>query len=97
MSEIRKYRPSNGTEGDWFMGLWCAKCERDKATRAGDFTNGCEIIVRTMAHSIDEPEYPSEWQHRDNGPICTAFQPEGGEPQTPRCDRTQDMFDQEDA
>lgn len=69
------YRPSNGSEGEAFMGVWCSKCERDRARREDHDADGCEIIALTMALSIDDPNYPSEWIiSPDHGrPICTAF------------------------
>jgi hypothetical protein len=59
--EIRLYRPSNGTEGEGFMAAWCARCQRDQASRddPGGF-DGCEIIGRTMALAIDHADYPRE-------------------------------------
>lgn len=70
------YRPSNGTEGDFFYDRWCAHCEHEAHER-------CEIFTASLIHKIDEPEYPTEWvetadvawEQRD--PRCTAFVPEG--------------------
>lgn len=67
----KKYRPSNGTEGDIFMDAWCGRCRHD------DYDGGkyCPIIGRTMAHEINEADYPTEWQYGDDGqPKCTAFE-----------------------
>lgn len=83
MTGFKPYRPSNGTEGECFMGQWCAHCERDKASREpGAFPgDGCEIIANTMAYSIDDPNYPKEWRcDGPSGPRCTAFTPEGDDP-----------------
>lgn len=74
MAEARPYRPSNGTEGDAFMGAWCARCERDAARRRDpDNNDGCRIIVLSMALKISDAEYPKEWVRDENGPQCTAF------------------------
>ncbi|NDV53859.1 hypothetical protein [Salipiger sp. PrR003] len=83
----RPYRPSNGTEGDTFMAGWCANCAL--ADYEGD---GCTIQLRALAHSIDEPEYPADWNHTNGGePQCTAFRTEAES--EPRCRETLDMFD----
>lgn len=62
-----KYRPSNGTEGDWFMSQFCDRCAKD--TEASP----CPIIAATMALDVDDPDYPEEWIEDDSGPRCTAF------------------------
>ena len=69
------YRPSNGSEGEAFMSVWCAKCERDRAHREDQNADGCEIIALTMAFGIDDPKYPDAWIiSPDHGrPICSAF------------------------
>lgn len=79
------YRPSNGTEGDMFMAQWCENC-----ALSGYDGDGCMIQLRSLAHDIDEPEYPVEWIKTDEGPKCTAFT--GDQPQEPRCEKTVDMF-----
>ena len=38
----RKYRPSNGTEGDMFLNAWCCHCARDKAMREGADFDECD-------------------------------------------------------
>lgn len=63
----RRYRPSNGDEGLWFMSMWCDKCVKDSESRP------CRILGRTMAFNINDKEYPREWVEDDNGPRCTAF------------------------
>lgn len=79
----RPYRPSNGSEGEAFMGTWCARCERDRARRDDPDADGCDIIVMTMALGINDPAYPAEWiispDHRR--PICTAFTTDPGAPE----------------
>lgn len=71
------YQPSNGSEGQMFMGMWCARCKADAAFRADmNSADGCEIIANTMAMSARDPDYPREWQYSTDGqPICRAFQP----------------------
>lgn len=79
------YRPSNGTEGECFMGKFCERCRRD-------INQDCPIIAATMAFDISDPEYPGEWVEDESGPRCTAFEPIGDAAATPRCDKTVDMF-----
>lgn len=95
----QKYRPSNGTEGECFIESWCGQCARDKAMReSADFDDCddnevCEIIGRTFAHDIDDPEYPIEWQYgKDGQPRCTAFVPDGQSIPLPMDEQTVDMF-----
>ena len=67
----KPYRPSNGTEGEWFIGWQCEHC-----VRVG---RDCDIITFTMAYGVDDLEYPTEWVSDldGNNPRCTAFQFEG--------------------
>lgn len=95
----RKYRPSNGTEGELFIGAWCCHCARDRSLREGvdydecDDDEVCGIVARTFAHDVDAPEYPVEWQYDLRGePVCTAFIPAGDPIPPPRCGHTIDMF-----
>ncbi|MEL6921116.1 MAG: hypothetical protein AAFO77_08825 [Pseudomonadota bacterium] len=85
----RPYRPSNGTEGDIFMAAWCERCAR---WNYDDPDAVCMIQLRALAHSIDDPDYPEEWQYSDGGvPICSAFTQT--EPTfLPRCTETLDLF-----
>ncbi len=76
MNRVRKYRPSNGTEGDAFAARWCERCKRDEAFQADPENNGhlgCPIAANSFAFNINDPEYPIEWQY-DDGPKCTAFE-----------------------
>ena len=70
-----RYRPSNGSEGEIFMGVWCERCTKDAAHRKDpDNAAGCPIIVNAFAYNEDDERYPSEWQYGSDGqPICTAF------------------------
>ena len=67
----KPYRPSNGTEGEVFQERFCEQCIHD------DYDNAkyCEILSRSMAFGVDEPDYPEEWTHDSEGrPMCTAFE-----------------------
>lgn len=91
--------PSNGTCGDIFYSEWCERCIRERPIRE-DYDRavamglGCDIYLRSMAHSIGDAEYPTEWTYAPDGvPKCTAFNLDTGEPtQEARCDKTIDMF-----
>jgi hypothetical protein len=78
----KKWRPSNGSEGDWFMAQFCDLCRKDDPEKE----ILCEIIYKSMAYEVDDPEYPKEWVEYDNpeSPMgtsvkCTAFESEGRE------------------
>jgi hypothetical protein len=72
---VRPYRPSNSTEGECFMGRWCAGCSRDSYGNE-DYLPGegeqCEILGNAMAGL-----QPSEWIEDERGPRCTAFLDDG--------------------
>lgn len=94
----KKYRPSNGTEGEIFFDAWCRQCQRDKSMREGvdidecDDTERCDIIANTFAYDVEDAEYPVEWQYgKDGQPCCTAFVPAGESIPTPRCEHTQEL------
>jgi hypothetical protein len=69
------YRPSNGTEGEYFYEGWCAHCKRDRTYRERQ-EDGCEIFARSMAYSVGEKGYPVEWIWLGRRPVCTAFDDE---------------------
>ena len=63
----KKYRPSNGTEGEDFMEEFCFCCANDMDT--------CSILLDTELYNVDNAGYPEEWQYDDNDqPVCTAFE-----------------------
>jgi hypothetical protein len=77
----KPYRPSNGSEGVYFMASFCDKCENDI-----DEENPCPIIGASMAYGVDDPRYPKEWIQDEVGlgefpiknPKCTNFKPDAG-------------------
>lgn len=72
MSEdIRLFQPSNGTHGDCFMAGYCYKCV--KWPHDSDAKNQCSIALRSMAYTINDPQYPREWRYVEGEPTCTAF------------------------
>ena len=76
MSDILEpYRPSNGTEGEYFMSEYCYRCQHDVPYQENpDAGGGCEILMRTMAYGIKDPEYPGDtWVYFNGRPTCLAF------------------------
>ena len=100
MEMPKKYRPSNGTEGDIFIGHWCASCARDKHASEGKPIEECEdnelcpILGKTMAHDVDDPEFPGDWIYDGDGkPCCTSWLSTSDKP-VERCEHTIDWIDQ---
>lgn len=84
------YRPSNGTEGEFFHEQFCYRCRHDQ-----DEDNPCGIHTAALVFSLAASDYPKEWVYDPEGrPTCTAFhdvqcdQPAA----TVRCPNTLDMF-----
>lgn len=69
----RKYRPSNGTEGEMFMERFCYQCVHEEYGES----ELCDILTRTMIYDVEDDKYPDEWVYGDDGPVCTAFVKEG--------------------
>jgi YD repeat-containing protein len=73
----KPYRPSNGSEGDWFQTRTCYRCARyveaDDDCGVVDAA-GLSIIARTWLREEDEPGHPTEWRYDASGmPTCTAW------------------------
>lgn len=77
--ETKPYRPSNGTEGDFFEADFCRKCEYEARARLRDADSGCKILTFVLALDIDHPRYPKEWVMDPDGsnPRCTKFRKAG--------------------
>lgn len=73
----RPYRPSNGTEGDWFMSQWCFKCIKE---------SDCTILNGAMAG-----KQPQQWLQDERGPRCTSFHDHRRQTNY-RCRKTDDLF-----
>ena len=83
----RRYRPSNGTEGEAFWSRWCDRCRRGQ-----DENHPCPIQADTFFLDVRDFHYPLAWVYDRNGkPGCTVFVPAGWEP-TYRCPSTPDLF-----
>lgn len=92
MSNGNSYRPSSGTEGDAFMGHWCAHCIYGGFD---DDEEPCSIRRDAMFFVVEDDEFPDEWVYSGTVPMCTAFLHklgEDGEAPAVRCDKTLDMF-----
>lgn len=95
----KPYRPSNGGEGEHFIGSWCGTCQRDHGMMKGlpleecDDNTICGIIADTFCYPVDDPKYPKEWTYgKDGQPCCTAHWPEGQPDPTLKDEHTIDMF-----
>ena len=73
--ELKKYRPSNGTEGDCFMSRFCYHCLHEQYLITGkDEDKKCNILSSSMIYGIDEDGYPSEWTYdREGKPTCLNY------------------------
>lgn len=68
------YRPSNGSEGDFFQAKYCNRCDNDWLFRTFGEGTGCHILAKTLIFDTRDEEYPKEWVYNDAGrPVCTAF------------------------
>lgn len=72
---LKKYQPSNGTEGEIFMDKFCNRCKREKFTHTlNDDDAKCPILTQTMVVSVQDEQYPTEWIYDEHdNPTCTAF------------------------
>ena len=60
MSEHKKYYPSNGTDGLFFIANWCEWCYKER---------NCTILAGSMTG-----KQPKQWIYGDDGkPTCTSF------------------------
>jgi len=75
---MKKYRPSNGTEGCYFTSHWCDICAKDDFDPDADDSKGCPILLKTLMMETDCKDYPEEWVCEDDGsnPRCTAYRHE---------------------
>ena len=70
---MKKYQPSNGSEGIDFTETYCMNCTHCDPDPYGE--KQCDILCRSMVYNINDPEYPREWVKDDDGrnPRCTAW------------------------
>ena len=70
---MKKYRPSNGTEGDCFMSKHCYQCIHDNPDCTAKAPR-CDIMTLTMCLDLNDKDYPKEWIYgEDDKPKCTKF------------------------
>lgn len=69
--EIKKYEPSNGTEGEMFKSKFCYKCIKYPHSPEGKYQ--CLILLKTFCYNITNEKYPHQWQIKEDGPVCTAY------------------------
>lgn len=72
---IRKYRPSNGVEGEAFKWEFCYRCAKYGAPYTE--TQPCQIEAKTLILGENEQGYPNEWRYGEGenpDPLCTAFE-----------------------
>ena len=71
---MRKYQPSNKSEGCAFIAANCEKCKNELFVHTQNEDHlKCDILSRTMIFSINDPEYPEEWNYNEDGnPRCSA-------------------------
>lgn len=93
---MKKYRPSNSSDGFAFIAEYCEQCARESEN------NPCEIFSKAtkaciaMAFNINHSKYPypAEWIYNENNqPTCTAFLHDSNTQQY-RCAHTVDMFEE---
>lgn len=69
---MKKYRPSNGTEGMAFTDHFCDRCIHQHPDP--DHDSQCNILMRSMCFDIDHEQYPEEWTYDDHdSPTCTNW------------------------
>jgi hypothetical protein len=70
----KKYEPSNGSEGMWFIDKFCDMCDKDRFFSEATPEKGCKILAASLLYDIDDERYPAEWTYDEhNNPTCTAY------------------------
>ena len=90
------YRPCNGSEGEFFIAMWCEECEHDKvmngSAKMDDADRDPDLYCEILSRSFRDEPLP-EWNYGDDGqPRCANFAPIGTVV-LPRCEHTTDMFE----
>lgn len=72
---MKKYKPSNGTEGAMFTSKFCERCKNEKFIHTNsEKDRKCQIFSKTLITDVTDEEYPTQWQYGTDGrPTCTAF------------------------
>ena len=70
------YRPSSGTDGDYFIEGNCHSCIHGKYEHTGDTDDlPCDIVTRAFLFAPPDKEYPKEWIYEKGEPKCTSRVP----------------------
>lgn len=71
----KPYRPSNGSEGECFIGKFCENCIHEKFIHTQNMDDKkCNILTHSMCFGTDDAEYPKEWMYDENDrPTCTNY------------------------
>ena len=73
---MRKYQPSNGTEGEMFHENYCYQCIHERWVHRQDENkeeDKCDIWSAAMIYDLKDPRYPEEWTYENGQPTCTGF------------------------
>lgn len=66
------FEPSNGTEGAIFVHSFCDNCLHQNPDPDGE--KQCDILMRSLAYSTIDKEYPTEWIFdKDGWPTCSKW------------------------
>lgn len=69
---MKRYCPSNGTEGMWFTGKFCDNCINQHPDPENP--KQCDILMRSMFYGVNDKKFPEEWIYDENNkPTCTAW------------------------
>lgn len=90
------YRPSSGSEGEYFLSAWCSECQRDKVmsgqATVEDADKDPDLYCEILNRSFRSDEPLPEWTYGADGqPCCTKFVPLG-QPVPCRCEHTAELF-----
>lgn len=92
-----RYQPCNGSEGEFFIGMWCEDCARDKVMNGeatqeqadADPSLYCQILNDSFVG-----DGVAQWVYgKDGQPCCTEFVPVGA-PIPQRDEFTRELFDE---
>ena len=63
---MKKYKPSNGTEGLMFQDAYCDRCIFDAHYQdTQESGTGCYLLRNSFVYEIDDSRYPTEWIEED--------------------------------
>lgn len=65
---MKQYFPANGSEGQFFMEMWCDRCKNETWDPKTDEGERCEILTNSFLE-----DSVKEWVYINGKPTCTAF------------------------